>query len=73
MFGNMGLINYISLTKTKNGLDASIASLDKENKTLRTHVESLKKDNFYLEKYAREEYGLAKPDEYIFQFKDDGR
>lgn len=69
----MGLLKYISLTKTKNGLDASIAALDKENKTLKTHVDSLKKDNFYLEKYAREEYGLAKPDEYIFQFKDDGR
>lgn len=73
MFGNMGLIKYRSLTKIKNGLDAEIGTLEKENQTLRTHVGALKNDDYYIEKYAREEYGLAKPDEYIFQFKDDGR
>jgi cell division protein FtsB len=73
MFGNMGLIKYRSLTKIKSGLDAEIGTLEKENKALRTHVDSLKYDDYYIEKYAREEYGLARPDEYIFQFKDDGR
>ncbi|MBF0559522.1 MAG: septum formation initiator family protein [Nitrospirae bacterium] len=73
VFGNMGLLKYRSLTKIKSRLDTEIVSLDKENNALKTHVDSLKNDNYYIEKYAREEYGLARPNEYIFQFKDDGR
>ena len=73
VLGNMGFLKYAALTKTKNTLVTEISTLEKENKALKTHVGSLKDDNFYIEKYAREEYGLAKPDEYIFQFKDDGR
>lgn len=73
LFGNMGFLKYSSLTKTRNGLVAEIGTLDKENKALKTRVGSLKNDDFYIEKYAREEYGLARPDEYIFQFNDDGR
>jgi cell division protein FtsB len=73
LFGNMGLIKYVTLAKTKNRLEAEIKTIDKENKALKTHVTALKDDNFYIEKYAREEYGLARPDEYIFQFKDNDR
>jgi len=73
VLGNMGFLKYAALTKTKNTLVTEISTLEKENKALKTHVGSLKDDNFYIEKYAREEYGRAKPDEYIFQFKDDGR
>jgi len=73
VLGNMGFLKYSALTKTKNRLDTEITTLDKENKALKAHVSALKDDNFYIEKYAREEYGLAKPGEYVFQFKDDGR
>jgi cell division protein FtsB len=73
LFGNMGFLKYAALTKTKHKLDTEIHTLDKENEALKTHITALKDDNYYIEKYAREEYGLAKPDEYIFQFKDDER
>ena len=73
VLGNMGFLKYTTLTKTKNRLGAEISTLEKENQALKAHVSALKDDNFYIEKYAREEYGLAKPGEYIFQFKDDGR
>jgi|SRR5208283_5837881 len=73
VLGNMGLLKYTELTKTKGRLDTEINMLEKENKALKTRVNALKDDKFYIEKYAREEYGLAKPDEYIFQFKEDGR
>ena len=73
VLGNMGFLKYTALTKTKNTLGTEINTLEKENKALKAHVSALKNDGFYIEKYAREEYGLAKPDEYIFQFKDDGR
>ena len=70
LFGNMGFLKYNALKKTKSGLDTEIVTLEKDNKSLKSRVSSLKDDKFYIEKYAREEYGLAKPDEYIFQFQD---
>ncbi|MGD0281811.1 MAG: septum formation initiator family protein [Dissulfurispiraceae bacterium] len=73
LFGKMGFLKYNELTKTKNRLNAEIVALEKGNAALKSHVTALKDDNYYIEKYAREEYGLAKPGEYIFQFKGDGR
>lgn len=70
VFGNMGFLKYNTLKKTKAGLDVEISALEKDNKALKSRITALKDDKFYIEKYAREEYGLAKPDEYIFQFQD---
>src|SRR5208283_254989 len=64
LFGNMGLLKYAALTKTKYKLDSDIHALDKENAALKTHITEFKDDSYYIEKYAREEYGLAKPGEY---------
>ncbi len=71
VFGEMGLLKYIELKKNKQRLESDIARINKENKTMSEQVNALKKDPYYIEKYAREEYGLAKPDEFIFQFKKD--
>lgn len=73
MFGDMGLIKYSKLKENKNRLDNEIRTLERENKLLKTQVSALKEDNFYIEKYAREEYGLARPEEYIFQFDNNER
>jgi len=67
-FGNMGLFRYIELNKTKTRLETEIKEISEENKQLGLQIDLLKKDPFYLEKYAREDFGLAKPDEYIFQY-----
>jgi cell division protein FtsB len=71
LFGDMGLIKYLGLNRTKSRLETEVKNIEKENKSLKSQTNALKKDPFYIEKYAREEYGLAKPDEYIFQFHDD--
>jgi len=73
LFGKMGLIKYIELNKTENRLKAEIISVEKEKKLLESQVDALKKDQFYIEKHAREEFGLAKPNEYIFQFQEDAK
>jgi cell division protein FtsB len=73
MFGEMGVIKYIEIKHNKTRLDGEITRIDKENKALNIQVNSLKKDPYYIEKYAREEYGLAKPGEFIFQFKNDDK
>lgn len=67
-FGNMGILRYIELNKTKTRLETEIKEISEENKQLGLQIDLLKKDPFYLEKYAREDFGLAKPDEYIFQY-----
>ena len=68
LFGDMGLLRYRELHKTKVRLETQIKDINKENEQLKSEIDSLKKDPFYLEKHGREEFGLAKPDEYIFQY-----
>jgi len=68
IFGDMGLLKYIELNKKKAHLERQTKEMEKENEQLKVMIKSLKEDPFYKEKYAREEFGLAKPDEYIFQY-----
>jgi len=71
LFGNMGLIKYFGIQKTKNKLEAEMKHIETENQRLKAEIHSLKHDPYYIEKHAREDFGLAKPDEYIFQFQND--
>jgi cell division protein FtsB len=68
--GDMGLVKYLRLIETKNKIEVEIKAMEKENNLLQTHIRALKEDPYYIEKHAREEFGLAKPNEYIFQFQD---
>jgi cell division protein FtsB len=68
VFGDMGLLNYIELTKTKKNLEKQIAEINQQNEMLKVQLKLLREDHFYREKLAREEYGLSKPDELIFQY-----
>ena len=69
VFGDMGFVKYLELNRNKARLEAEISSVGKENKALGEQVNALKKDPYFIEKYAREEYGMAKRDEFIFQYK----
>jgi cell division protein FtsB len=42
--------------------------MEQENLQIRSQIKLLKEEPYFKEKYAREEFGLAKPDEYIFQY-----
>jgi cell division protein FtsB len=68
--GDMGLVKYLRLVETKNMIEAEVKAMEEENKLLQAHIKALKEDPYYIEKHAREEFGLAKPNEYIFQFQD---
>lgn len=70
IFGDMGLMKYVELNKKRAELENQIKELENENKRLRSEIKLLKEDPFYKEKYAREEFGLARPDEYIFRYDD---
>ena len=68
VFGDMGLFKYLELNRTRTSLEKQIAQISNQNEQLRLQLKSLKNDPFYREKLAREEYGLSRPDEYIFQY-----
>jgi cell division protein FtsB len=70
IFGDMGFRKYMELNKRKTYLENQIKEIEKENKKLRSDTKLLKEDTFYKEKHAREEFGLARPDEYIFRYDD---
>ncbi|MDI6890706.1 MAG: septum formation initiator family protein [Thermodesulfovibrionales bacterium] len=70
IFGDMGLLRYVELNKKKAHLERQVKEMEKENEQLRSEIKSLKEDPFYKEKHAREEFGLARPDEYIFRYDD---
>jgi len=64
----MGFLRYKALTKKKVHLENQIHAISKENKQLKSQIKLLKEDPFYTEKHGREDFGLAKPDEYIFLY-----
>jgi cell division protein FtsB len=68
IFGDMGLFKYLELSRTRTSLEKQIAQINLQNEQLRSQLKSLKTDPFTQEKLAREEYGLSRPDEYIFQY-----
>jgi len=68
IFGDMGLLRYRELYKTKTRLEAQIKEIEVENEQLRSQVKSIKEDPYTKEKHAREDYGLAKPGEIIIQY-----
>ena len=68
VFGDMGLFRYLELNRTKKNLEGQLSEINRQNEQLRTQLKLLKEDPFSREKLAREEYGLSKPKEYIFQY-----
>jgi cell division protein FtsB len=68
VFGNMGLLKYVELNRTKKDLERQVVDITRQNEEIKTQITLLNDDPFYKEKIAREEFGLAKPGEYIFRY-----
>lgn len=68
IFSDMGLLRYRELYKKKVHLETQVKEIEQENEQVKTQIKLLKEEPFYKEKHAREDFGLAKPDEYIFQY-----
>lgn len=69
-FGDMGLLEYIEISKKKTYLERQLAEIQEGNKQLKTEIRLIKEDGFYKERYAREEYGLAKCGEIVVILND---
>jgi cell division protein FtsB len=73
LFSDMGYLKYRQLKNNEKKLSEEIREIKEQNKTLKYEIELLKKDPVYSEKYARENFGLVKPGEMIFQFEPENK
>jgi len=63
-----GTVKYYGLKLEKAKNDTKLNLLSQENKRLKEENKRLKEDPVYIEKMARENLGLAKPDEVVVKF-----
>ncbi len=68
-FGRSGLVRYMELKDKKSHLVQEIKEIEARNNRLRSDAKLLKEDPFYIEKFAREDLGMTKPDEYVFKYE----
>ncbi|MEJ2181978.1 MAG: septum formation initiator family protein [Nitrospirota bacterium] len=69
LLSDMGLVRYLELRGKRAALEEEVTKVEAHNGTLQASIENLKKDDFYVEKNARENFGLADPEEFIFIYK----
>ncbi len=69
LFGERGLMRYVVLSRTEASLRAEISAINQENERIREVMDAYQENDFYLEKYARENFGLAGEDEFIYLYE----
>jgi len=66
--GDYGFFQFVNKSVEKKNLENEITKLEKENETLQKEKEMLEKmDENYLEKVAREKYGMVKKGERVYK------
>ena len=66
--GDHGLAQLVRLRAEHARMDTRNAEIASDNDRLRTEVRSLREDRGEIERIAREELGMARPGERIYQF-----
>jgi cell division protein FtsB len=70
MPGERGFFEVYAFGRHLTRVESRIRTLEEENKRLRRQVVGLQSDSHQVEKLAREDLGLARPDEIIFEIVD---
>jgi len=71
IFGSQGIMKVFQMNNRVDAMKKEIQLLEKENNRMRKEIHQLKTDPYYIEKLAREELGLVKPKEKIYEFVDE--
>jgi cell division protein FtsB len=66
--GDHGLVRLYSLRAEHARIVSRSAEIDSDNERLRAEVRLLREDRRAIERIAREELGMARPGERIYQF-----
>ncbi len=69
IFGSRGLIQFYKLKEERNRIQMSNARLQEENRRLAVQIGRLRNNKEEVEKVAREELGLVKKGEIVYQFE----
>jgi cell division protein FtsB len=69
IFGGRGLMQIYHLKKEKEKIESAVARLRAENQKLPAQIERMKHSKDEVEKVAREELGLVKRGEIVYQFE----
>jgi cell division protein FtsB len=68
-YGPDGVTRALRLESDLNQLVGSNKKLRKENHALRKKIKSLKTDRSVIEQVARDELGMVRPEDIVFQLK----
>jgi cell division protein FtsB len=69
LFGSRGLIQVYKLKDDQNRIQLSNTQLREDNRRLTEQIEQLRHNKEEVEKVAREELGLVKKGEIVYQFE----
>lgn len=69
VFGSRGLIQTYQMKAERDRFLSNNARLQEENRRLAEQIQRLKNSNEEVEKIAREELGLVKKGEIVYQFE----
>jgi cell division protein FtsB len=67
LFLSKGIPNILRLKRKLDNIDLRIEEIKEENTALQATIEKLRSDPLAIETIAREELGMAQPDEIIYQ------
>lgn len=70
VFGEMGVLRYRQLKQRQSTIEGEVNAIVQQNLAAAKTIRSFDSDNFFVEKNARESFGMASPEEYIFIFKE---
>jgi len=70
-FGDRGLLRVLQTNRQLADLQAQIDELEATNAELRKEIDALNNDLRTIERIARRELGMVRPDEVVFQFPPD--
>ncbi len=73
LMGERGLIRLYQLHRTRAALTQEVEQLTAANAELEKEVRALRTDPDRVEAIAREELGLVKPEELVYEFPTTGR
>jgi len=68
LFGPYGALKYYTMQNELNGILAENEALRAGNEALRSEINRIQKDPAYLEAVARQQFGLIKKNEVIYEF-----
>jgi cell division protein FtsB len=73
VFGDRGILNLVNKRRQVEEMRGELEALRAENARLSAEIAALRTNPRAIERLAREELGLARPDETVFLIREEGR